>query len=266
LSKKKSAKALFEVITTYRQKHPGSGPLMPEWMRRKQPSAPGQMPQLQPEPVAEEPLRPAATGATVRTLRPLSPPIIDTSDGRLNISLNYVSSVVVALGLVVLLVAMFLLGRLTASPSAAKPAGAKPATAARTGAADRTAVDQHKARRVDYRLLLEDQELPRGKYYFVVQVLRGGYGEEQKEDAGKIARFCGGRPAGTRIPAVKATYVAKNGDRYWVVLASEPFETDQLTSPVKALAKKAEALGRDPANPTTYPFKLDRTLLLLHEE
>ncbi len=69
------------------------------------------------------PARPSAPAAPVKAAEPgevtnpfVSPgePIFQTGDGRIRLNLNYVSSVVVLAGLVLLLVGMFVLGRKTA--------------------------------------------------------------------------------------------------------------------------------------------------------
>jgi len=278
LNKKKSGKALFEVITTYRQKHPGTGPLKPEWMRRREQPADAAMPQLTPEPMAPEaseppPMRPIRMAAPPPTLEPMGESMVDqtyeamvnTADGRLRLSFNYVTATVVALALVVMFVATFLLGRVSATAPAGKPMAA-------TQPAEKGPVAQRPARpteparpKATFGLFADD--LPRGKYYFVIQVIKDttASDDEKKQEADRIARFCSGAPAGKAVPATRALYVMRNGSRMWLAIATEPFESSVETDRVKELEKRAEALGADRANPTLYKFKLEKTLVLLNE-
>ncbi|MEI7836314.1 MAG: hypothetical protein WCK05_07860, partial [Planctomycetota bacterium] len=110
-------------------------------------------------------------------------------------------------------------------------------------------------------------DLTRGSYYFVIQVIKdtAATEDEKKQEADKIARYCSGAPAGKAVPATRALYLTKTGSRVWLAVATEPFDSGVETDRVKEIEKKVEALGRDPANPTLYKFKLEKTLVLLNE-
>jgi len=102
-------------------------------------------------------------GATDGTPEEISdqPPIWSTDGSRLTLSLNYVSCLVASIGLLLVLIASFVLGRMTASP----------ATTA-SNAAGAVAVRRET-----------------GKFYMVVQILPGR-GEAAMAEAKRIAKFC----------------------------------------------------------------------------
>lgn len=272
---KKSGKALFEVITTYRQKHPGTGPLKPEWMRRREQPGNESMAQLTPEPMAAEEVRrmPVQEAPLAPTLQPLAGPMDEMLDEsmetagspRLTVSMNYVTATVATVALVVLLVAAFLLGRMTASERALIKPTTAPATIGK-GVTPAPPVNRVPERPKATNGLFAG-DLAAGKYYFVIQVIQNTDApeDEKKQEADKIARFCSGAPAGKALSATRALYVTKDGARRWLVIATEPFENNTKTNRVVELEKKAEALGADPANPTLYKFKLEKTLVLLNE-
>ena len=107
MAKKKDSVALFEVISKSRERQPAGGMGVPSWM--------SQPPQ---EPEGAEPLRPAEPSPPGAALP--KQPIVSTAEGRLQLSLNYVSGAVIVVALVVLLVLVFWLGRVTASSGPAE--------------------------------------------------------------------------------------------------------------------------------------------------
>ena len=111
--------------------------------------------------------------------------IISTDKGRLRLSLNYISCMVAASGLVVLLLVAFWLGRATAGTGAQTPRGG-------IGLPAGEGAPQEEAAR-------EQPELPQrtaGMYYMVIQDLKGDDPEKESE-AERIAKFStdNGEPA-----------------------------------------------------------------------
>lgn len=214
MTKDKHAKALFEVISSTRAKHPESTCALPDWMR------PGGTPlaEAPAEPAPQEPEPPAPT------------PVASVADRRLMISLNHVSAMVAAFGLVVLLAAAFLLGRISAEPaepaelavpakpdSAAKKAGHKPAPRTKEG--------------------LDCPKLARGKKYLVIYAVVGSMPDHESL-AVHVARHC----CQNGVKAVKAAFGYPQGASGFVVVATDEF--DPGASPnapaVKRLAAKIE--------------------------
>lgn len=277
LTKKKSGKALFEVITTYRQKHPGTGPLMPEWMRRREQPAGAVMPELTPVPLEPQsatpptavkqppplirPVRPVRQDRPEPTLQPLGEPMVNTTGGRLTLSLNYVTSVVAALGLVLLLVAAFLLGRMTAGDRAAKPTATAPAKPTTPGTPGRT--NTQVTERTNPAAGLSAADLPADKYYFLIQAMNADIPEAtQREEIDRIVRHCNRATGGKAVPAARVLYVTTEGARMWLAIATQPFDGPEADDKVKDLQKKVEVLGKDPNNPTNYSFKRDKAILI----
>ena len=196
MAKKKNAMALFEVISKTRDKNPGSEVTVPNWMKPghqdqapqdqapdveapeaqepapPEPEAQTQTPASQTEvasPEAEAPNAPALpTTSTWEPRRsPEGPkmsdlPMLSTDGGRLTLSLNYVSCMVVSMGVLLLIIGAFVLGRVTA-PDSSPPAGAS------TG-----------------KPVVKRQV---GKYYLVIQTLDGRTPEARVE-ADRIVKFC----------------------------------------------------------------------------
>ena len=298
LTRKKSGKALFEVITTYRQKHPGTGPLMPEWMRRQKPHAgsttpmpeltpeplepepvhpspvqapPVQAPPVQPPPVQASPVRPIPFSRPAPALEPLdappAAPMLNTTGGRLNLSLNYLTTLVVALGLVVLLVGTFLLGHMAGARSAPNTTvtATKPAPRNET-AGQHTVTPRPVDNKPKATIGLFAEGLPRGKRFYLIQEMNPDLSEaDQKQEVDKIVRHCTNAPPDKAVAAARALYITDDGTRRWLAIATEPFDNNQLTDKVIELQKKVEALGKDPSNPTNYTFKRKSILLLLNE-
>ncbi len=121
MARKKNAKSLFEVISRDAAKSAEGGKQslgVPGWFGRG-----GQAPPAAPEPpplpaTARQPAEPPPAEA--------GEPIVSVAGGRLRISLNQVSAAVLVLGLILLLVGVFLLGRRTASSAPAAPQPAPP--------------------------------------------------------------------------------------------------------------------------------------------
>ena len=177
--------ALFEVISKSRDKNPDSEVLVPNWVKPDQQDPQDQEPAA-PEPIAPEPEietpapqdeeavseAPAPSAPILPTTstwepRPASDapktsdlPVWSTDGGRLTLSLNYVSCLVVSTGVLLLIAGAFWLGRTTA-PS--------PVIPGRTG-----------------QPVVKRQV---GKYYMVIQTL-DGFTTATMAEAKQIVKFC----------------------------------------------------------------------------
>ena len=183
--------ALFEVISKHRDKNPDAEVTVPAWVKPNgQPDQQDQQAQgpgvveaaggepASPEPetqtpaprgratASESPSRPALPTTSTWEPRPSADtpkmsdlPIWSTDGGRLTLSLNYVSCLVVSTGVLLLIITAFFLGRVTAPETVEPPGGA-------TAAVKREV----------------------GKYYMVIQTLTGN-SREARAEAEQIVKF-----------------------------------------------------------------------------
>ena len=181
--KKKNAMALFEVISKTRDKNPDSEVTVPDWIKpsgqsARQAQAPGAEEPAPHEPVSPEPETqtpaPPETPSppTLPTTSTWGPrrlsdapkisdlPIWSTAGGRLTLSLNYVSCMVVSMGVLLLIIGAFVLGRMTASDPAPPARGGQPVVKREVG-----------------------------KYYLVIETLAGDT-REARAEADRIVKFC----------------------------------------------------------------------------
>ena len=160
MAKKKDSRALFEVIAGGKPKEGESDMGVPEWASGRPAPAPG-----------------TALGETAGADREtrVDPPVVDTSSGRLVVSLNYVSCLVIAMGVLVLALAAFWLGRATA-PDGKDPAVDGPRIPAGTGPG------------VQGRQTVSFKREP-GKQYLVIQWLNGAT-EANLREATRIRSYC----------------------------------------------------------------------------
>jgi len=210
--RKKDSVALFEVISKIRSGSGGANMSVPGWMinpKGREGSIPEEVPVPKPKPAAKR--------------APPQEAIISTDKGRLRVSLNYVSCMVVAAGLVVLLLAAFWLGRATGG-TAQGPQKAGIGDTSGEGASRVGAVK-------------EESELPRriaGRYYMVIQDLKGN-DRATREEAHRIAKFCvdNGEPVTVNI----------NEEGSIVVWSLKPFRKDD-TEGTRNYAGLVEELGK----------------------
>jgi len=175
VAKKKDSVALFEVISKSRDKKPDSELAVPGWAK---PAAQGdqapealeqvelvEQEQEQEQETDETQTPPPVTLQTTSTRQPrtapVSPdrgpiPIWDTADGRLTLSLNYVSCMVAAMGILLLVIASFVVGRMTVSTAS---------------------------------LPVETAKWQVGKFYLVIETLEGRSQQARKE-ADRMVEFC----------------------------------------------------------------------------
>ena len=184
MAKKKKSMALFEVIAKGRKDNRESELSVPQWMRQQDgtsetPAEGGKKPipvpttPIPPQAALEEPslqVTPPALAQPRPIGRPAAEPgaaepVFTTKGGRLNLSLNYVSCTVALLGLVLLLVVVFLLGRASVGDRPAAGGGSQAAGQAPAG------------------------PWVAGKYYLQIQAM-GGLSDTLRDEARQIARFC----------------------------------------------------------------------------
>ena len=229
MAKKKSSMALFEVVARGKQ-HNKAAMTVPDWMKGRDASdASGQSPeqeyvgQAAPDappgaaPVADvEPGHDAAGGH--EPTAPRGEKVLSVVDGRVTVSLNYVSCTVAAAGVLLAIVAAFLLGRASAPKAPAANEAARPPVKAGLVVGTRPP-------RMTQRIL--------GKYYLVIQEL-GGLTPGLKADGQEIAAYC---EAARGDPAT----VVSDGRQY-VVLSGKPFDSPAGTE-ARVYAADIDALG-----------------------
>ena len=179
--KKKDSLGLFEVIGKTRAESSKPEVRLPGWIGKRPIKLDAPAASEEAEPQAHPPEPTSAHPVQVVEAPGVAPePIISTADGRLRVSLNYVSCGVASVALVVLLVVAFFLGRATA-PSGGGPAVSVPAgqeQTVRTGNVRTPAGG--------------GQPLPKrisGMYYLVIQRMNG-LTDRDMADAQKIVKQC----------------------------------------------------------------------------
>jgi len=233
MAKKKSSMALFEVVAR-EKRHDKAALSVPAWMKGQGvadesagPQDPPQeqeqayVAQVQPEAPAEPNVEPdAARDAGDDDVHPTAEqtaPILAVADGRVTVSLNYVSCAVAGAAVLLVLVLAFVLGR----ASAPGPKGRADTPAARANLV------------VGARPPRTTPRVP-GKYYLVIQEL-GGLTAALKEDGRAVADYC---EAARGDPAT----VVSDGRQY-VVLSGKAF--DRPDSPeARVYAADIDALGK----------------------
>ena len=254
MTKKKDSVALFEVITKDREKYPKGGVAVPGWMGGA-PHKPGVHPeqgapqgpsvpqdQLAPEVPAALASEPAAPPSRPET----GEPMLSISGGRIRLSLNYTVSLVAAFALVVVLFGAVALGRLTAG--AGRPAGESGGNLpgildAGKGEGEQRKAPAPKAPQAGQKTVPAKAQTPAapatrivGKYYLVIQTLRGGLTTELEKEAFKIRDFCvaNGKPADVQ---------EQNGN--YIVWSLTPLDSPSAKDPkVQQYAQEIEELGR----------------------
>ncbi|MHC4294337.1 MAG: hypothetical protein ACYSTL_01995 [Planctomycetota bacterium] len=154
MAKKKNSAAFYEVLSKSRERRSEAGLSVPRWMGHSvEPS----------EPVSAKPVDSAA---------PVSEQIVSTSTGRLEFSLNYVSCLVAALALLLLLILAFWAGRWSTTTALI------PSTKVTKSATPPSPPSPPRQSGV---------RVP-GKYYLIIQGLQG-MTDEHKAAAEKIRQF-----------------------------------------------------------------------------
>ncbi len=195
MSKKRNTTSLFEVISKSRQTRSEAGLGVPAWMGH--PSEPAEV--LHPQPVE---------GAA-----PVADPTISTVDGRVTLSLNYVSLLVAGLAVLLGLLLAFCLGRWSASPG-------NPEAAPKLGAAPS----------------IQRTERVPGKYYLIIQGLQG-MTDDHRTDADDIQRFL-------EQEGVASDVAIWPGDPKQYVVWSSMGLDSEIDDEAFAYVRKVEALGR----------------------
>ena len=220
MAKKKDSMALFEVISKSREKRSRGEMGVPDWMGHSEQGAP---------PQAE-----ASTTSTPPAIpRAARKPAVVKTGGQLQVTLNYISCLALALGLVVLLAGAFWLGRSTA-PEAGGPAQAGMKAPFRPGLIGQGG---NKAGAKQPEMKLPPRQA--GKYYLVIEST-GGAQDWHLEQARKIQRFCyfeGGEPSEVRkYPATQHT------KEQYVVWSLTSFDSPRSTEATQH-AEMIERLG-----------------------
>jgi len=225
VAKKKDSMALFEVISKSREKRAKGDMGVPDWMGDSEKDA-SQAPE-------------ASTTSTPPSLpKAARKPAVVKTGGQLQVTLNYISCLAIALGLVVLLGGMFWLGRSTAPTGGGDPEqagmqndGYRPGLLGQSGSKGGSKTG---AKQTPMRLPPRQS----GKYYLVIEST-GGKQDWHKEQAAKIQRFC--YEAGE--PSSIATYPATRNTKEQVVIWSlTPFDSPRSTEATQH-AKMVEMLG-----------------------
>ncbi len=268
-SKRKDAVALFEAISKTK---PRSDVNMnvPAWMQK---NAEGQAPQAAPAdasapasaPASTEPqatAEPATIAASAAPAAPTAPAaeakwrptysastpapegkMFSTEGGRLSLSLDYRKAGFVAAGAAVLLIVVFVLGRVSNShpaPAAATDGNAPPMKpdvvqpGARPGTARTVARDVAAPGAGTAAVAIPAGPRVKGKYYIVIQGMSGKT-DALKEEAFKIADFC----TKHNLPAD----VAEMGSKAFIVWSMQPFDSAQDPQ-AKKYAEEIEKVGK----------------------
>ncbi len=212
MAKKKNSPALFEAISKTRQMQKPENMAVPKWMDQR-----GE--------AAESP------DDNLRAEQQYAGPVFSTGAGRLDLSLDAKASLIAVLGLVVLLVAAFWLGRVTApdSPGAAEAAGLPPV----------------KTDVLDIAKKLPKSPAPKpaastrvsGKHYLVIESLQGTSSTDLA-DAEKIRSFLATQGEQADIGKIKA-----GSKMVYVIWSLRPMDKPASAEAI-AFAEKIERMGK----------------------
>jgi len=218
MAKKSKSRAMFEVVSSGKRADRGDLSL-PAWMAKPEKSASATRPQAPARP--GEGAQPAVTGSRPGALGQAEP-VLSLRQGRLRLSLNYVSCGVALLGLALLLAVIFALGRGSAGPARGE--------AAETGKAVSPPVE---IRQAGPATIPPAVGWISGKYYLIVRAM-GGLTPQLRADAEHIARYCsnGGDDA-----AVIGT------DREYLVWSLVPFDSPD-SEEARTYAAQIHELGK----------------------
>lgn len=199
MAKKKDSVALFEVISHVRERHPEAANV-PDWAgadktHKEQPAV---------APVEKQPqqqTKPKPTTYAAPTS--VAPPLVDTTGGKLTLSLNYVACMSVVMAVLLLLAGAFWLGRATAPDSVTgttetDSTGSETAEGQNTGSQSTQTV-----------------ALTKGKNYLVIQTLKSGNDPNAENEAQNIIRFL-------KSKGVTAGLFRASNNRL-IVMSTKPF-------------------------------------------
>lgn len=180
MAKRKNSPALFEVISRSRESQSQSGLRVPTWMggeadeqqSDQQPAPEAAQQQAPPKQVAQ----PEPSRTRAKTYEPQHEQAFSTAEGRLRVSLNYSTAIVLGVAVVLLLAAAFAIGRATAGSG-----GAEAATAGQSG----TGGTEQKQQIADPRGPVIQREP--GKHYLVIWDADANAGLDSQ--ANRIAAF-----------------------------------------------------------------------------
>jgi len=242
MARKKSARALFEVVAPGGKNRNKPDLSVPDWMRTGQGAKPeGSEPQSsvihRPDDEIVTPEAPLPQIDNEQEMYEQDRAIVSTEDGRITLSLNYVSCSVVALAIVLLLIVAFVAGRASVSSVVEK-------TPDRDNNAKRNGTE--KAGIVPDNSASEFVTKP-GKLYMIIQNTEGKT-STPKADAYEIAKYCSdvGYKAGVKT-------LKRTGS--FLVLLQVPFDSKQEA---QEYAVSINALGKRYANMYKEPYNFSQ--------
>ena len=258
MARKKNSRALFELISKNKEKRIAAKLGVPEWMGKGQP--PPLLQQAPPAAVAIEAEAkaggqpPPPLPATARRPRKAEP-FLALEDNRLKLSLSFLTATVAGVGMLVLLLGSFWLGRYTAPSSANELAG----TGSRQSKKDngsRKDPDPGE-NKVPVRPVPITPVLQPGKFYLVIQTLMGSSSTDLA-DARKIQEFWDEKG----LPAKVMSYTPRPGSRpRYMVWSLKPFTLAETTGDeARSHARQVEELGKEYARKSSgrYSFNQGR--------
>jgi len=250
VSKRKRGKSLYEVVSANADKgEKAAKPLgVPGWFGRAGSGAPGDQAKARPGPGAPgSPDRagPQAQGGS-RPVSALEPSrVLSVVGGRLRISLNQVSALVVVVVLALLLAGAFLLGRRSArTPSAGPNAGNESLTERKLPVLPRQRQEQTEQTEP---AIVGEPVREKGLWYLVIQV-----GILKAEHARDIQQFLRQAPNGIETTVHRSKDTGK-----WMVRDLRGFK-DKNSPEAIAYKKRVEQLGEqyfDPKRDRLYKFQ-----------
>lgn len=211
MAKKKDSTALFEVIQKTREKRSAAGLAIPAWMSTRR--------------EGEEQQDPAQVVESEGVLEPEELEPFAVPEGRLQLSLSYVSCMVIFLALVLLLAGVFALGRYSVSGKApASVAGmGEGVSAPGENVSDATAAQQRVG----------------GLYYLILQRLVGATATD-RADAENIVAFC----KAMNVNATVQEFTTGGAGNFLAAWSLRGFE-DPAGEDAVAYALEIEKLGKE---------------------
>ncbi len=229
MARKKDTTALFEVISKARETQHQAGFTVPTWMGTDK------QPEDKEDKVKSEP-PPKSKPAVSRPVMSTGEPMVSIDGGRLRISLSQKASLAATIGMVVLLVAVFVLGRATA--------GGK----VETGGMDNVAGTNNHGTPAKYQPVA-------GKYYLLIQKMNSN-STLDKNEAAYVVNYLKEK---SHLDAWVANIKDSNGD-IPAIFAAEEFDSDRITPAVEntALLFEEACAEYKRNNRTKYPFTQPR--------
>ena len=220
--KKRNSVALFEVISKSKEKSSQADMGVPAWMGGTAQDEDAPKPD---SPVPAAPKLPPLPAPPVRTA-----PLMTTAGGRLQLSLNYVSCLVIAVGLVLLLAGAFWLGRKTA-PAPQTGEGRMKAEFRAGLLSENDTAGAGAAKTLPKRIP--------GKYYIVIESTRGTDAWHLAQ-AEKIARFCIERNEPAEVRKYPATSRSREQYVAWSLTPFDSPTSEAATQHARGIEKLGE--------------------------